>query len=74
MVPLHITIPQPKGPDLPIINHDVKTVSKMLGAHFSSAGETHLHMLSIWFRKDLTGWTAFALSPWPDMTPGSVSI
>ncbi len=34
MLPLHITIPQPMGPDLPIITHDVKTTSKMLACTF----------------------------------------
>jgi hypothetical protein len=38
MLPSHISIPQPEGPDLPIISHDIHTASKMLGVHFSPAG------------------------------------
>ncbi len=37
MIPSHISIPQPEGPDIPIITHDVHTASKMLGVHFSPA-------------------------------------
>ncbi len=44
MVPSHITIPQPEGPDLPIITHDVCTASKMLGVHFSLAGNSNTHI------------------------------
>jgi hypothetical protein len=40
----HITIPQPVGPDLPIITHDVTTASKMLGVHFSPAGNSSIHV------------------------------
>ncbi len=34
-LPSHITIPQPQGPDFPIVTHNVLTASKMLGVHFS---------------------------------------
>jgi hypothetical protein len=44
MHPSHITIPQPKGPALPIVTHDVSTASKMLGVHFSPAGNSLTHV------------------------------
>jgi hypothetical protein len=42
--PSHITIPQPEGPDLPIITHEVTVASKMLGVHFSPAGKSLKHI------------------------------
>ncbi len=30
----HILIPQPEGPDLPIVTHDIHTASKIPGVHF----------------------------------------
>jgi hypothetical protein len=44
MHPSHITIPQPVGLDLPIITHDATTASKMLGIHFSPAGNSSTHI------------------------------
>jgi hypothetical protein len=44
MIPSHISIPQPEGPDIPIITHDVHTASKMLGVHFSPAGNSSVHV------------------------------
>ena len=44
MLPSHITIPQPEGPDVPIVTHDVTTASKMLGVHFSPAGNSLTHV------------------------------
>ena len=44
LYPSHITIPQPDGPDLPIITHDVTVASKMLGVHFSPAGNSLTHV------------------------------
>jgi hypothetical protein len=44
MIPSHISIPQPEGPDIPIITHDVYTASKMLGVHFSPAGNSSVHV------------------------------
>jgi hypothetical protein len=44
MLPSHITIPQPTGPDLPIITHKVTTASKMLGVHFSLARNSATHV------------------------------
>ncbi len=44
MLPSHILIPQPEGPDLPIITHDVHTASKMLGLHFSPAENLMSHV------------------------------
>jgi hypothetical protein len=42
--PSHIKIPQPDGPDTPIITHEVATASKMLGDHFSPAGNPSTHV------------------------------
>jgi hypothetical protein len=42
--PSHICIPQPTGPDAYIETHDVTTVSKMLGVHFSPAGNSTTHI------------------------------
>jgi hypothetical protein len=42
--PSHISIPQPVGPDVPIETHDVLTASKMLGVHFSPAGNSITHV------------------------------
>ncbi len=44
LCPSHITIPQPVGHDIPIITHDVTTASKMLGVHFSLAGNSLTHV------------------------------
>ncbi len=43
MLPLHITIPQPIGPDVSIITHNVTTASKMLDVYFSPAGNSATH-------------------------------
>ncbi len=40
----HITKPQPQGPDVPIVTHDVSTASKMLGVHFSPSGQSTTHI------------------------------
>ncbi len=42
--PLHISIPQPVGPNVPIETHDVSTASKMLGVHFSRSGNSITHV------------------------------
>ncbi len=39
MLLLHINIPQPVGPTISIIAHDVTTASKMLGINFFSGRE-----------------------------------
>ncbi len=44
MLPSHTSIPQPEGPDLPIITHKVTTASKMHGVHFSPAGNSATHV------------------------------
>jgi len=44
LCPSHITIPQPVGPDAPIVTHDVTTALKMLGVHFSPAGNSLTHV------------------------------
>jgi hypothetical protein len=41
---LHISILQPVGLDIPIETHDVLTASKMLGVHFSPAGNSITHV------------------------------
>jgi hypothetical protein len=38
--PSRISIPQPEGPDVPMETHDTTTASKMLGIHFSPAGNS----------------------------------
>jgi hypothetical protein len=42
--PLHISIPQPDGPDAPIETHNIMNASKMLGVHFSPAGNLSMHV------------------------------
>jgi hypothetical protein len=44
LFPSHITIPQPAGPDVSIVMHNVTTASKMLGIHFSPAGKSSTHV------------------------------
>jgi hypothetical protein len=44
MYPAHIIIPQPDGTEMPIITHDVMTPLKMLGVHFSPAGDSPTHV------------------------------
>jgi hypothetical protein len=46
-LPLHITIPQPDGPAVGRVTHDVSTASKMLGVHFSPAGNSATHVKHI---------------------------
>ena len=41
---LHITIPQPDGPVVGIATYDVVPASKMLGVHFSLAGNSASHI------------------------------
>ena len=42
--PAHIIIPQLGGTEMPIITHDVTTALKMLGVHFSPAGNSPTHI------------------------------
>jgi hypothetical protein len=42
--PSHIRISQPNGPDAPIVTHEVTTISKMLGIHFSPEGNSSTHV------------------------------
>ena len=44
LLPSHIYIPQPLGPPVPIVIHNVTTMSKMLGVHFSPAGNYSVHV------------------------------
>ena len=50
----HICISQPIGPPVPIVTHDVNTASKMLGVHFSPAGNSAVHM-EHWCKRDSIG-------------------
>jgi hypothetical protein len=43
-LPLHITIPQPDGSSVPIVNRDVTTTSKVLGVNFMPAGNCLIHV------------------------------
>jgi hypothetical protein len=42
--PSHICIPQPDSPNAPIETHNVSVASKMLGVHFSPAGNLGTHV------------------------------
>ena len=42
--PSHIRIPQPEGPDAPIVTHEVTNASKMLRVPFSPAGNSLTHV------------------------------
>jgi hypothetical protein len=44
LLPSHITILQPQGPDVPVVTHDVSTASKKLGVHFSPSGQSTIHI------------------------------
>jgi hypothetical protein len=44
LLPGHINIPQPYGPDVPIMIHNDSTASKMLGVHFPPLGQSTAHM------------------------------
>ncbi len=44
MYPSHIIIPQLDCMEMPIITHDVTTASKMLGVHFSLAGDSPMNV------------------------------
>ena len=44
LFPSHISIPQPVGPDAPIVTHDITAASKMLGVHFSPTGNSATHV------------------------------
>jgi hypothetical protein len=87
LCPLHISIPQPVGPNAPIITHNVTTASKMLGVHFSPAGSllTHVeHMVQKglnWVdcllskpppRRD--AWLSFYMQLFPGISWGLVTI
>ncbi len=44
ILPSYITIPQPQGPDVPKVTHNVLTASKMLGVHFPPSGQSTTHI------------------------------
>jgi hypothetical protein len=87
MLPSHVTIPQPTGSDLPIITHEVTTASKMLGVHFSLAGNSATHVENM-IQKGLDwvdclrtrpvsrwgAWLSFYLQLFPGMSWGLVTI
>ncbi len=87
MLSSHITIPQPTGPNLPIITHEVTTASKMLGVHFSLAGNSATHVENM-VQKGLDWvdclrtrpvsrwdtWLSFYLQFFPGMSRGLVTI
>jgi hypothetical protein len=83
----HICIPQPDGPNAPIKTHDVSVASKMLGVHFSPAGNlgTNVdHMVQkglVWvdclrikslLRND--AWFSFYLQLFPEILWGLVTV
>ena len=87
LLPSHISIPQPVGPDAPIVTHDVATASKMLGVHFSPAGNSSTHVEHMvqkgldWvdclrtkplLRSD--AWMSFYLQLFPGMSWGMVTV
>jgi hypothetical protein len=46
LFPSHISIPQPDGTKAYIVTHDVTTASKVLGVHFTPAGNSTAHVES----------------------------
>jgi hypothetical protein len=44
LLPSHIHVPQLDGPSLSKVTHDVTTASKMLGTHWSPAGNSVMHV------------------------------
>ncbi len=73
MLPSHLLIPQPEGPDFSIVTHDAHTASKILGVHFLQQ-ETWQHMLTKWYREALTGLIAYGPSQYAGTTLGWASI
>ena len=85
--PSHIRIPQPEGPDAPIVTHEVTTASKMLGVHFSPAGNSSSHVDNM-VQKGLDwvdclrtkpisradAWLSFYLQLFPGMSWGLVTV
>ncbi len=85
--PSHICIPQPDGPNAPIKTHDVSIASKMLGAHFSLAGNLGTHVnrmvqkgldwVDCLHTKPLLSndaWFSFYLQLFPEISWGLVTV
>jgi ribonuclease HI len=85
--PSHISIPQPLGPPVPIVTHDVSTASKMLGVHFSPAGNSAVHVEHMvqkgldWVDSLRTkpvasgdAWLSFYLQLYPGLSWGLVTV
>ena len=87
LYPSHISIPQPEGPDAPITTHEVATASKMLGVHFSPAGNSAVHVGHM-VQKELDwvdclqtkpisrgdAWLSFYLQLFPGISWGLVTV
>ena len=87
LLPSHISIPQPDGTKAYIVTHDVATASKVLGVHFTPAGNSTAHVESCvqkgldWVdrihtrplnRSDI--WLSFQLQLFPAMSRGLVTV
>jgi hypothetical protein len=85
--PAHIMIPQPQGPDIPIITHNVMNASKMLEVYSLPSGNNTTHINQMvkrgldWFdslhtkplpHKDI--WTSFFMQLYPAITWGLVTV
>jgi hypothetical protein len=44
LLPAHVCIPQPNGEDACIVTHNVTTAAKVLGVHFTVAGNSFAHV------------------------------
>ncbi len=87
MYPSHIIIPQPDCMEMPITTHDVMTALKMLGVHFSPAGNSPMdvkHMVQKgldWVDCLCTkpvsqgdAWLSFFLQLFPGISWGLVTV
>jgi hypothetical protein len=87
LLPSHISIPQPDGPDARILTHDVTTASKVLGVNFTPSGNSFTHVESMvqkgldWVdclhtkplsRRD--AWLRFYFQLFPGMSWGLVTV
>jgi hypothetical protein len=87
LLPSHISIPQPDGPDARIVTHDVTTASKVLGINFTPSGDSFTHVESMvqkgldWVdclhtkplsRRD--AWLSFYFQLFPGMSWGLVTV
>ncbi len=85
--PSHVSIPQPLGPPVPIVTHDVTTASKMLRVHFSPSGNSAVHVDHMvqkgldWVDNLRTrpvissdAWLSFYLQLYPGLSWGLVTV